>query len=63
MLHFGAVDYEAEVVVNGVLVGSHKGGYDSLSIDVTEVVGGSDGLEEVMVRVREQRLPDPLGRV
>ena len=25
LLHFGAVDYEAEVWVNGVSVGSHRG--------------------------------------
>ena len=28
ILHFGAVDWKAEVFVNGQLVGEHKGGYD-----------------------------------
>ena len=35
LLHFGAVDWQAEVYVNGVLVGEHKGGYDPFSFDVT----------------------------
>lgn len=34
-LHFGAVDYEAFVYVNGEYAGSHKGGYVSFSIDIT----------------------------
>lgn len=35
ILHFGAVDYQATVWVNDRLVGSHKGGYDSFSFDIT----------------------------
>ena len=35
MLHFGAVDYETEVFVNGQSVGTHQGGYDSFSFDIT----------------------------
>ena len=31
-LHFGAVDYEAAVYLNGRLCGSHKGGYASFWI-------------------------------
>jgi beta-galactosidase/beta-glucuronidase len=38
MLHFGAVDYEAFVYINGVLVGTHKGGYVHFSFDITELV-------------------------
>ncbi len=36
MLHFGAVDYEAFVYVNGRLAGTHKGGYSSYALDITE---------------------------
>lgn len=36
LLHFGAVDYEASVYVNGTLVGSHKGGYTSFCFDITK---------------------------
>ena len=35
-LHFGAVDYQAKVFVNGTLCGTHKGGYVSFAINITE---------------------------
>ena len=35
LLHFGAVDWQAEVYVNGVLIGEHQGGYDPFSFDIT----------------------------
>ena len=45
ILHFGAVDYETAVYVNGSLVGSHKGGYTSFSFDITsQVVPGENTL-------------------
>ena len=37
-LHFGAVDYEAAVYINGKKAGGHKGGYVSFKVDVTEFV-------------------------
>ena len=37
-LVFEAVDYEAKVMVNGIEVGSHTGGYDSFSFDITDVL-------------------------
>ena len=37
-LHFGAVDYEAIVYVNGQKAGGHKGGYVSFKVDVTAFV-------------------------
>ncbi len=48
MLHFGAVDYDAKVWVNGRLVATHRGGYDSFSADVTEALRGS-GPQELLV--------------
>jgi len=42
LLHFGAVDWEATVFVNGKEVGQHRGGYDGFGFDVTdELKGGS----------------------
>src|SRR5215212_5478245 len=35
VLHFGAVDYEAEVWVDDVLVGRHEGGHTPFAFDVT----------------------------
>jgi len=32
LLHFGAVDWETSVVVNGVEMGSHRGGYDAFPL-------------------------------
>ena len=43
-LHFGAVDFDARVWVNGRLVGRHVGGYAPFCFDVTSVanVGGGN---------------------
>ncbi|HOK66432.1 MAG TPA: glycoside hydrolase family 2 TIM barrel-domain containing protein, partial [Anaerohalosphaeraceae bacterium] len=50
LLHFDAVDWEAEVYVNGTSVGVHKGGYDPFTFDITPHLTGS-GPQEVIVRV------------
>ena len=49
MLHFGAVDYETSVWVNGMRVGRHHGGYTPFSLEITFAVRG-DGPQEVVVR-------------
>ena len=38
LLHFGAVDYECTVWVNGQQVGWHRGGYTPFSLDITKAV-------------------------
>ncbi|MEU4565329.1 AbfB domain-containing protein [Micromonospora sp. NPDC023956] len=48
-LHFGAVDYEATVWVNGVQVTTHRGGYDRFEVDITPQLTG--GVNELVVRV------------
>ena len=51
-LCFGAVDYRAEVWVNGVYIGSHQGGYTPFSFDVTPALkSGEDNL--LVVRVED----------
>lgn len=35
LLHFGAVDWETTVYVNGKQVGQHQGGYDAFCFDIT----------------------------
>ena len=52
LLHFGAVDWHAEVYVNGVLLGEHKGGYDPFSFDVTPYLKKS-GKQVLKVKVQD----------
>jgi beta-galactosidase/beta-glucuronidase len=36
ILHFGAVDWQAKVSINGAMVMEHEGGYDGFSVDITD---------------------------
>lgn len=38
LLHFGAVDYYAQVWINGTYVGDHRGGYTPFSFDITKLL-------------------------
>jgi beta-galactosidase/beta-glucuronidase len=49
-LHFGAVDYLADVWLNGVHVGGHDGGETPFALDVTEALN-LDGENLLAVRV------------
>ena len=49
VLHFGAVDWECKVFINGKAVGSHTGGYNPFEFDITDFL--SDGENELIVRV------------
>jgi hypothetical protein len=51
-LHFGAVDWEARLWVNGQGVGQHRGGYDAFSFDITDQLRW-DGKEEILVAVSD----------
>jgi len=53
-LHFGAVDHDATVWVDGVEVVRHRGGFTPFSADITDAVGGRDQLV-VVVRARDPR--------
>lgn len=50
VLNFGAVDWQADVFLNGVKVGSHSGGYDPFSVDVT-AAWKEDAPQELAVAV------------
>ena len=50
LLHFGAVDWETNVWVNGEYVGEHKGGYDPFTFNVTPHLRKS-GRQTLRVRV------------
>ncbi len=47
LLHFGAVDYETTVYINGKNAGSHKGGYASFKFNITEYL--VEGENEIIV--------------
>jgi hypothetical protein len=52
LLHFGAVDWETTVWVNGFKVGEHRGGYDPFSFDITDALfTRKSPTEEIVVRV------------
>ncbi|MBI5295104.1 MAG: hypothetical protein HY869_06480 [Chloroflexi bacterium] len=49
LLHFGAVDYECSVFLNGRPIGSHRGGYLPFTFDVTDALVA--GENELLVSV------------
>ena len=44
LLHFGAVDYRADVWLDGQYLGSHEGGYTPFTFDVTCLTEGKDAV-------------------
>ncbi|MDB6080529.1 MAG: glycoside hydrolase family 2 [Akkermansiaceae bacterium] len=50
ILHFGAVDWESEIFINGNSIGTHRGGYDPFSYDITDALKGP-GPQELAVRI------------
>lgn len=63
LLHFGAVDWETDVFVNGEHVGSHQGGYDPFSFDITDALNDTDE-QSLVVRVYDptDASTQPLGK-
>ncbi|MBR1586036.1 MAG: glycoside hydrolase family 2 [Clostridia bacterium] len=54
LLHFGAVDYQADVWLNGQYLGGHEGGYTPFTFDLTDL---TEAGERCMLTVRcEDRL-------
>lgn len=63
MLHFGAVDWEAEVWVNDKRVGLHQGGFDAFSFDITEfLVKGPSQKLQLRVWDPSDEGPQPRGK-
>lgn len=62
LLHFGAVDWETEVFVNGQSVGKHRGGYDPFSFEISRFVKGNS--IELMLSVWDpsDQGPQPRGK-
>jgi len=62
-LVFEAVDYEANVFINNVEVGSHKGGYDAFSFDITEHMNNQDEqVVRVLVKDPTEKQAIPVGK-
>jgi beta-glucuronidase len=55
-LHFGAVNYLANVYLNGNLLGKHEGGFTPFQFEITNSV--HNGANSIVVRVNNQRLKD-----
>ncbi len=49
LLHFGAVDWKAEVYLNDVKIGSHTGGYTPFCFDITPYI--TTGNQKLVVKV------------
>ncbi|MCX6567901.1 MAG: PA14 domain-containing protein [Candidatus Aminicenantes bacterium] len=50
LLHFGAVDWESTVWVNGREAGVHRGGYDPFTYDITDALAAG-AKQEIVLRV------------
>lgn len=49
LLHFGAVDWKTDVYLNDVKIGSHEGGYDGFSFDITPYL--KSGNQKLVLKV------------
>jgi beta-galactosidase/beta-glucuronidase len=63
LLHFGAVDWESDIYINGIKIGSHQGGYDPFTIDISAFVKKA-GLHQLEIRVADPTNigPQPRGK-
>lgn len=63
LLHFGAVDWQADVYINGVKLLSHQGGYDPFSLDISSALK-KGAVQELAVRVWDptDEGPQPRGK-
>ena len=63
LLHFGAVDWETQVWINGHELGKHRGGYDPFSFDVTDALV-ANAQQEIVVCIWDptDAGPQPRGK-
>lgn len=64
LLHFGAVDYRADVWVNGQLVAQHAGGHTPFSADITSALRDQTTAQTLVVRAEDSPtdLAQPRGK-
>ena len=52
IIHFEAVDYDSSVWLNDILLGSHKGGFDRFSFDITPYIK-PNGRQKIVLSVKD----------
>ncbi len=62
LLHFGAVDQECSVYLNGQLLGDHVGGYLAFSFDITGVLVDGENILTLCVRDMTEKAPHARGK-
>lgn len=62
ILHFGAVDQECEVFLNGIRIGEHKGGYLPFSFDITNEMRIGENTLNLCVVDRTEKAPHARGK-
>ena len=63
LLHFGAIDWESDIYINGIRIGSHQGGYDPFSFDITSYLKKASSYQlEIRVYDPEDIGPQPRGK-
>src|SRR5919202_403560 len=53
LLHFGAIDWQSTIYVNGRRVADHTGGYDAFTVDVTDALRRDARDQELVVAVHD----------
>ena len=63
LLHFGAVDWQTEVFVNGKSAGKHEGGFDPFTFNITQLLK-KGAVQEIKLRVWDptDKGPQPRGK-
>ncbi|WP_221887928.1 glycoside hydrolase family 2 protein [Chitinophaga polysaccharea] len=62
LLHFGAVDWQSKVYLNGKEVGGHTGGYTSFTIDITNAVKNGENILVLKIYDPSDRGIGPSGK-
>ncbi|MGL4677385.1 MAG: glycoside hydrolase family 2 protein [Brevinema sp.] len=61
VLHIGASDYETTIFINGQAVGTNKGGYNTITLDISPYV--QLGMNLIVIRVEDCSSPrHPMGK-
>lgn len=62
LLHFGAVDQECSVYLNGNLLGEHVGGYLAFHFDVTDALEEGENILTLCVKDQTEKAPHARGK-